>query len=417
LKRRYIAAIAIFVPILIATIAHKFYPDSYEIVSAYMIAVAIAFKGAIISFFLASKLKIISFLKSLTVFSTILLLIKRWFLDNVLAKWIEKNIINNIKESMVLLAKYYKSLNLKEKLKNLLFVGVTLGSFVYLAFYSGYLDSLLLFTEIKLFVIGLSKALLSLITHILSFIFDSWITPILEVFALSVFLNWLEEKLGSSNPIIKFLNSIGVAINYVVNLFVNIDTKLDPYINQPFAKRAKYLNLKLTRYINNKKILYEYEQFEKLEQKLMNAHIDSYFSFRGMDKIRDKKELYTLINKKSRDNLNIVAYLSRNDKGELLDEDVEDSYYHDIFILEGVATSQKEGVKKELLNKPDSTDFWVLNSSNFPVKISSKQNDFKPKTLPPNSLTLIQAKTEQNYSSGNILFAFNNITKSITEIG
>jgi len=414
LKRRYIAAIAIFMPILIAAIAHKFYPDSYEIVSAYMVAVAVAFKGAILSFFLASKLKIIAFLKSLTLLNSTILLIKRWFLDNIFAKWLEKNLINPLKNSILITANYYKKLSFKAKLKNIALPIITFGAFGYIAYHSGYLSNLLLFTEIKVFVIGLSKAFLALIVHIFSFIIDSWITPILEVFALSFILNWLEDKLGSSNPFIKFLNSISALINSIINIFINLDNKIDPFINKPVAKRARAISLKLSKYINNKKISHEYQQFEALERKIMKAHIDSYYSFKDMDKIKDKKELYALINKKSRDNLNIVAFLSRNSKGELLDEDVEDSFYHDIFILEGIASSKAEGVKQELSNKPDSTDFWVLNTSNFPATLQSKHNKFNTTTIEPNSLKLIQVDGDIDYKD--ICFNFKNTTKCVTLI-
>ena len=416
MKRRYIAIIVIIVPFIIALILNKFYPKSYEWLSAYMIAVAIAFKGAIVSFFIASKLKIITFLKGLTILEATTLLIKRWFLDNIFAKWIERNIIQHLKNVTIDLANYYKALNFTTKLKNAL-IPIFILFIIAIALYSGgYLDKFLLLTELKLFVIALSKSILAIITHVLSFIFDSWITPILEVFALSFILNWLEEKLGDTNPIIKILNSISGVINYIINIFTNIDSQLEPYINKPISKRAKYLNLKLSKYLNSKKIAFEYQQFEKLEQSIMKAHIDSYFSFKNIDKIKDKKELYTLINQKSKDNLNIVAYLSRNAKGELLDENVEDSFYHDIFILEGIATSSKDGIKKELTNKPDATDFWVLNTSNFPVTIYSKNGDFNQITIKGNSLKLIQSNKPQEYNSGNILFRFQNITKTVIAI-
>ncbi|MDQ7083911.1 MAG: hypothetical protein Q9M36_02830 [Sulfurovum sp.] len=80
----------------------------------------------------------------------------------------------------------------------------------------------------------------------------------------------------------------------------------------------------------------------------MKGHIDAYHSFKGIEKLTDKQALYSRINQKTHDNIDIVAYASRNDKGILLEEEVEDSFYHDIFLLESFA-SIKSMVSKSMM--------------------------------------------------------------------
>ncbi len=406
MKRRYIAFLLIFIPTLIFVIGHYFWGWEYDFLFAYAIVLVLAFKGALLSFYSASKLKLIAFIKGLTLLQIIVLLIKRWFLDNVFAKWLRKNIIEHIIEPIKNFIHYYKSISLLKKIKSI-FLPLILGiGGAYLVYYTGYLDKILLFTELKVIIIGFSKTLLAIILKVANFVFNSWLTPILEVFALSFLFKKLEEYLGKKHPIVRFFNYLGYKINRFFAYFIYLNRKyLDPLFNKKVEKTSKTLSQKLNDYINQKKIDYEYEQFEDLERKIINGHIDAYFFTPGLEKIKDKKKLYSLINKYTKDNLNIVAFVSRNEYGKLLDESVEDSYYHDIFILEGLATSHKSGVQKVDKEKPDYTDFWVLNTSNFPVTLLGTKK-FEQKEIPPNSVVFVKTKEPIDYSKDKICFAF-----------
>ncbi len=407
MRRRYKAAIVVFVSTVVGVAVSHFYPKAYDFLLGYMVAVAILFKTALLSFVSVSKLKIITFLKSLTFLQAVILLIKRWFLDNVFAKWLRENIVKYLIEPIKGMVKYYRNLNFRRKFKNFLVPFIGIGASLWLIYISGYLDNLLLFTELKVFVIGLSKSVLLVISKISGFIFDSWITPVLEVFALSYFLNKLEEWLGRDNPIVKAINWIGEKLNSLVWRFRVINRKyIDPIFNKKVSKKSKQLANSLEQYINHKKTEYEYEQFERLENKILKGHIDAYFSFKGIEKIKDKKRLYSLINKKTKDHLDIVAYVSRNQYGELVPEDAEDSYYHDIFLLEGVATSHKDGVKEHKEKDLDYTDFWILNTSNYPVKLLGSDK-YKEQIIEPKSVTLIKTDNEIDYKKDKICFEFN----------
>ena len=406
MRRRYIAAISVIVPIVIIAIVKYFYPVSYDFLFGYMIAIAILFKTALISFFTVSKLKIIAFLKGLTILQAIVLLVKRWLLDNVFTIWLKENIIDHIIDSFVNTFKYYRSLNFRRKLKNFFVPLIVISSSLWLIYSSGYLDNVLLFTELKVFVIGLSKTALLVITKALGFLLDSWLTPIIEVFALSFLLTKLEDWLGKDNIIVKAINWLGEGLNKITSIFGDLSEKyIDPILNEPVSKKSKDISDSINNYINHKKTEYEYEQFERLETRILKGHIDAYHTFKGIDKIKDKKKLYSIINKRTKDYLDIVAYVSRNRKGDLVPIEVDDSFYHDIFILEGVASSHKEGVKIQHDTKPDYTDFWILNTSNSPVLLL-ESNKFKKEIIEPKSVTLIKTSEEIDYSKDKICFEF-----------
>jgi len=416
MRRRYKILLSVIIPIIIVSILKKFFPISYDILLAYIIGLAILFKATILSFYTASKLKIVAFLKGLTILQFIILLVKRWLLDNVFTKWLQNNIIEHIIDPLKNTFKYYRSLSLKRKLKNFIVPFFITSISIWLIYYSGYLNDIFLFTELKVFIIGLSKGALALIAKIFGFVLDSWITPILELFAFSYILSKLEDWLGKDNPIVKSINWLGDKLTTILTFFSDLNEKyLDPMLNKKVSRTSQHISNKINSYIDKKKIHYEYEQFEKLENRIRVGHIDAYHYFKGMENIKDKKELYKLINRRTRDYLDIVAYVSRTDDGSLLDESVPDSYYHDIFILEGVASSYKDGVQKQKKEKPDATDFWILNTSNHPATLL-KSDKFNSQDIEPKSLTLIKTFTAIDYNKDKICFKYKNTQECAVSI-
>ncbi len=417
MKRRHIAALAVITPILIITVLNLYYPLSYKMLSGYMFAIALVFKSALLSFYSASKLKILAFVKGLTIIQGTYLLLKRWFLDNIFARWLKRNITDHIKVGFQELGEYYRALNLRAKLKNI-FIPLILSIVSAWALYTtGYLDNLLLFTEVKVVVIGLSKTILMMGAKFFGFMVNSWITPILEVFALSYLFSWLERVLGKENPVVRIFNWLGFKLNTLMFFFTDLNKKhINPLLNDHISKQSQGLSSRLSGYVKRKKITYEYEQFEKFERCILKGHISAYYTFKDMEKITDKKELYTLINKKTDDNLDIVAFVSRNSKGELLPEAVEDSFYHDIFILEGIASSHRHGVKQEQERDPDHSDFWVLNTSSYPATLRSHSDHVPTLEIEGNSLILVKTDHPQDYSCGDIYFAFRGRSETIIPI-
>jgi hypothetical protein len=424
MKRRYKALIAIIVPVAIVYAFKYTNEEIYQWLMGYMVAVALVFKSTLISLWFASKLKLIAFLKGLTFFQGILLIIKRWFLDNVITVWIKDHIISHLKDAIDEIIDFYLHLNLKAKLFNifkiiLIFVVIGIGAYIV-----GYFDKLLFFAQIKLLASGIFHAVVTfgakITTTILSWFASSWIAPILEVFALSYLLALIEKIFGINNPISRLFNFIGDKINslfYFLGIFK--EKHIDPIVECKIVENTKKINQKLKDIIQNKKILQEYQYFQRLENQINKGHIDSYYRFKNMHDITDKQELYRIINEKTNDNIEIVAYISRNSLGTLLDTKVHDDFQHDIFFLESFASDQEHGVKTYQDDNPyhiDHTDFWVLNTSRFPVIIGSKSNNFEKSCIMPHSLRLIKTKHLFDYASKDIYGIYQGVKVDATAV-
>jgi len=186
------------------------------------------------------------------------------------------------------------------------------------------------------------------------------------------------------------------------------------------VSNSKKVSSKLSTMVRNKKIREEYKYFERFENIIMKGHIDAYHTFKGMEKINDKKELYKRINQKTNDNIDIVAYVSRNHLGILLDEEVEDTFYHDIFLLESFASHQEHGVKvydeAEDPDHIDHTDFWVLNTSKFPVIIGSESDNFEDECIFPHGLRLIKTDKPFCYASGDVYCEYEGVRVAVSPI-
>jgi len=424
MRRRYKALLAIILPVVLVYGLKYTHQASYEWLMGYMFAVALVFKASILSLWFASKLKLIAFLKSLTFIQGISLLIKRWFLDNVLIQWLKKNIIDHTTEGLKEIKTFYMHLNLKAKLKNIAVLVSALALLGIVVYWFGYLDKLLLFAQIKTVASALFEGIVTFATKIassiLSWFASSWITPLVEVFALSYLLTLFEKWFGPDNPINRFFDFLGDRINMLLYYLGILRQKhLDP-VECKVADSSKKINNKLRAMIKNKKIHEEYRYFERFENIIMKGHIDAYHSFKDMDKITDKKELYRRINQKTNDNIDIVAYVSRNSMGILLEEEIEDTFYHDIFLLESFASHQEHGVKvydedKESIHI-DHTDFWVLNTSKFPVIIGSESENFKTVCVAPHGLQLIKTKHPFSYEEGDVYAEYEGVRVDVTPI-
>ena len=425
MRRRYKALLAIAVPTAIVYGLKVSHTASYEWLMGYMFAIALVFKASILSLWFASKLKLIAFIKGLTVFQGLVLLLKRWFLDNVLTQWLKTNIIDHLVEGFKEAKDYYIRLNLKAKLKNALSIILGLLLLGFLAHWIGYLDKILIFAEVKMIASALFEGILTFATKITSSILSwfaaSWLAPILEVFALSYLLTLLEKWFGANNPLSRFFNLIGDKLNQGLYYLGLLKTKhIDPMVECNVVSNSKKVSSKLSTMIKNKKIREEYKYFERFENIIMKGHIDAYHTFKGMEKISDKKELYKRINQKTNDNIDIVAYVSRNHLGVLLDEEVEDTFYHDIFLLESFASHQEHGVKiydeAEDPDHIDHTDFWVLNTSKFPVIIGSQSDNFEEECIFPHGLRLIKTDKPFCYASGDVYCAYEGVKVAVIPV-
>lgn len=407
MKRRYKALIAIVVPVVIMAILSKVHPISYDYIMGYMVAVVLVFKSSIFSLWLVSKLKILHFLKSLTIFQALLLGIKRWLIDNIVSQWIEKHIISHFKKPFNELFQYYRAISFRTKVKNFLVIVLPLGIGVWIIYITDLLTHLALFVELKIIIIGFFKALWVILSKIFIWLTSSWFAPILEVFALSYLLTLFERFLGKNNPISKFFDFVGNKLNdFLTFLGVLNDKHIEPILKKNISQRSENFSSRISQMIRNKKIKDEYLYFDNFQNLILKGHINAYHYVEGMDKMTNKKELYDIINEKTDDNIDIIAYVSRNGKGELLEEEIPDDFYHDIFLLKGIASNRTHGVRIQNEDKIDYTDFWVLNSSSYPVWIKSHAESLNNEELAANSVKLIKTKNHINLESNDLYFEY-----------
>jgi len=417
MKRRYKALIAIIVPVIIMAILSQVHPVSYEYIMGYMIAVVLVFKSSILSLWLVSKLKLLHFLKGLTLFQAFLLGMKRWLLDNVVSKWLEKHIFRHLKKPFTELFQYYKAINFKTKMKNFIVIVLPLGIGVWLMYITDVLSHLALFVELKVLIIGFFKALWVLFSKIFIWFTSSWFAPILEVFALSYLLTLLERFLGKNNPISRSFNYIGDKLNDILSYIGLLNEKhIDPILNKNVSKHSETFGNHISSLIRNKKIRDEYLYFDNFQNMILKGHINAYYSFPNMENMKNKKELYKIINEKTADNIDIVAYVSRNGKGDLLDEFYPDDFYHDIFLLKGIASHRNHGVRIQNEEKIDYTDFWVLNTSKYPVVLKSHSGSVEEQKLEGNEVRFIKTKTHLNCQQKDVYFEYNGVKIYPTEI-
>ncbi len=425
MKRRYKALIAIVVPVILVTLLKYTHDTSYQWIMGYMVAVALVFKTSIVSMWLAAELHMVSFIAGLTVFQASILLIKRWLLDSVLATWIQTHIIDNVIDALKEAKDFYLRQDLKTKFKNIFIFlfGLTLSG--WLLYVVGFLDNIVLFAELRLFIAGVFSAILTFLTKVaswtLSVLAITWLGPIVEVFALSYLLIRLENWLGPNNILSKIFNFIGEKINLMLYyLGILKDKHIDPLILEPMISKTKQMGTQLSSTIRHKKIQEEYRSFESFENIIMKGHIDAYFSFKGTDNCPDKKSLYTRINKKTSNNIDIVAYVERDSSGALLQEDSVSNFYHDVFFLESFASHKEYGVKvyDEDDDKRHIThhDFWVLNTSKHPVTIKSRTQNFEDIEIEGNGLQLIKTSKPFCYKNGDVCCEFNGVKIIATAI-
>ena len=424
MKRRYKALLAVVVPVAVVYGCKLTDTALYDWLMGYLIAIVLIFKTSLLSLWFATKLKFIAFLKGLTLFQGLFLLIKRWLLDNVLMEWLRKHVFSHIKEALEDVKEFYIHLNLKAKLRQVGQIFLWGSGFALLGYLSGYLDHIFFFAQAKLIASALFQGIIGyttkILTTLLSWFTSSWLAPILQVFALSYVLALIERWFGPNNPISRTVNAIGDKLNILFYYFGILKQKhIDP-VECKVAEGSQRINAKLRDLIKNKKIREEFLYMERFENIIMKGHIDAYYSIKDMDKVTDKRELYRIINQKTKDNIDIVAFVSRNKYGILLEESVKDSFYHDIFLLESFASHQEHGVKvydePQDPNHIDHTDFWVLNTSKFPVIIGSESDNFKPQCIQPHGLALIQTKHPFSYEQKDVYAQYEGVKVYVTPV-
>jgi len=386
-------------------------------VKTHLFTIAKLLKTKAIAAFLASKVQILLYIKGLTLVQFGLLTIKRFFIDHVLSKWIQDHITVHIAEPIKKFTGYIFELNWRYKIKRNLKIVLPAGAFLWILYITDSFTSMALYLELKVIVIGFFKFLWLSMSKIIGMIYyffsnyiaGTWISPILEIFALSYILSLIEKMPLIGPPLHKLIDSF---INKISGLFTHARLLDDKYISPKLKKhlgdKVKSFAEKLDSKIDISKTENELMMIEELQKSLSSGNIDDYISFskHNLYRIKDKDVLYNEINRLTKDNIDIVGYASINSNGYAVtdskgkvDKGEKDSYTNDVFILEGLSSSHKTG-SNSATTEINKFSFWVLNSSPFDFEIIVHGKERK---APAKKITLFSPKKEIDYKKGDVL--------------
>lgn len=390
-------------------------------IKSILIKNLILLKTKAIALFLLSKLKLMLYIKGLTIIQFVLLGVKRFFIDHVLSKWIKEHITNHLKDPLKKFFHYLKILNWKYKIKRNLKILLPAALFTWVIYMTQSITSMAIYLQIKVIIIGFFKILWVIAMKIwaaigyvfYNFIAETWLAPVLEIFALSFLLNLIEKLPIIGPPLHTFLSKIGNIFEKMFEKLKTMDNevvhpKLHKYIGLPSKKIAQ----KIEKMVNESKIKNEELMMKEFINKIKMGHIDNYLSFKKnkIDYISDKDDLYNIINRKTKDNIDIVAYVSINDEGlivkdenEKMDNGKQDKYTNDLFILEGLASSNTIGADytKDNKDKISKYSFWILNTSKYDFKIYIKNS--QADIVKANSIKLIKPTHKIDYDNSDII--------------
>jgi hypothetical protein len=397
---KYQNEILIFLLPIVILIKNKFYLFISTII------------GKSIYFFSISKTKLIIYLKTLTLYKTIILTGKRFIIDNYFSKWVNNNFVEPIKEPLINYLKFFLKLGLKNKIKRILYFILPLGIIVFIAQLTGILENILLLAELKAIVIGFFKLLWIFIakigiyfsTFILTILKNTWLVSIIEIFALSWLIGKVEKIPFIGKYIIKFFSYIFNLFDIITETITKLYNKyIYGHISLKFKDKMENIGNKLHDFLENTK--HDNELFILNHFKLnyvTNKRFKEYYKDVNFSKIYNKNEIYRLINKKTKDNVDIKYYFNVN----------VNNIEEDILIIESVASCNISGNNKGKITK---NSFWVLNLSNETIEIKSKnEKNFLNRTLKSGKLKLIH--TSQKHDFDNIIVIYKNEILNVNKV-
>lgn len=363
-----------------------------DIVYAEIIGVLLILKVKVFAFAVASKLKVIGFLKGLTVIQVLVLGMKRYILDNVLSKWLEKNVISHLRPVFVSRWHYFKHIPWKTRAKQSLYFVFPATIAFWVLWVGDMLSSIAFAAQLKIIVIGFFKFLWVVAYKVFesfmfvfsNYIMGTWIASVLEVLALSYIITLLEK--------IPFIGKyISKGLKWVYDLFeklTNLIKKVFGGLNNNrfsgrFSNYVEKFSAKMYRNMNPKKIEVELQIVEKIQSQCMY----SYFNLKARQRPEDKMHMYQMVNKNTNDGFDVVAYI------EFEHNDIITAV-GDLIIFEGLASHSALGATDGEFH---SYGFWVLNLASIEHTVKCTSGNFKDTTIPPKDIKYVDAWNPVSY--------------------
>lgn len=182
------------------------------------------------------------FVLGLTLLKVLLLGVKRYLIDHVISKNFKEHFFCHLERP---LKNWWEKVRFRDRLIFLLPASVVALFGVYLTGINTVLTAL----GIKAFIIGFFKVVWLLGAKIFYFftvyIWDSWFTPVLEIFVLSWLLKWIEK--------VPVIHRLFARIQSVfVRMFKYLGDKIDQLVNFPVQNKLNEFGKWLAKMIDEK---------------------------------------------------------------------------------------------------------------------------------------------------------------------
>lgn len=367
---------------------------------AYIAGIFFVVKAKLISFFIASKNKLLLFIKTLTLYKVLNIAIKRFIIDNYLSKWLEKNIIAPIKRPLKSFIRYYMALHIYEKIKKSLVILLPTSLLFYIAYSFNLIEHILFYAEIKTLIIAFFKFLWLFIGKIGSLLynilFTSWIAPLLQIFALSFLIEQLEKLPLLGKPLAKLIKKIDAFFAlFFDRIFFYWHRFIERFISLRVRKAMYTLAKKLEFFLE--KIKYKNELFlmkrfikSKNYENYFNKHLQNYLEREALATlfmVEQKRDFLQFLNKATKDNIDIVAFFDIAPYPPI----------RDVFIIESFASKYSEGNRA---TKIASDSFWCLSLYEKPLLLAIGADEY---LLKPKKIRLIHTK-KQDFTKIKLLY-------------
>lgn len=359
---------------------------------AIKLFLALKSEGMILLFYSWSK--IVGFVKGLTLFQFFILAIKRFVIDNIVSKWLEKNIIYHLKGITFAYWEFFKNISWSFRFKRALFFAFPVGIVVWVLWFGDLFSSVFVAAQLKLIVIGFFKFIWLIFAKIFeyflfiftNFIMGTWIASFLEILALSYLLYLLEKVPFLGPPLARFLSAVYRAIESIFYFLYKKSTVLVS-INKNHGKVYLFflsLSKKITLELNKSKRAHELGVVKFLRKVMKSDALPRYLIGRKRYFL-DKDHLYLHINKRKKE-LDVVGFIQTEGNINSIDGD--------IIFFESSATHSAHGSSMGRICK---SGFWVLNNSKNGVLVSSENSLFKSRWIKPKKIAYIRAKDEISF--------------------
>lgn len=323
----------------------------------------------------SSKKKFFLFLKTLTMTKAITLGIKRFFIDNVFSKWLEKNIIRPVKTPVFGYVNIFKKLSMKEKVKRMLMVFLPISIVTGIMFLFGFMEGALLYAELKAFVIGFFKLLWIFGAKVFSFLTSGWFASIIEIFALSWLLSKIEKIPFIGKKIVAFSEYIGKKLRYItinIKIFYRkfFERHLEKHISKKVRNKFKNYGERINTSLSNFKVNNELFLIKSLLNKKMNYFNPLFNKGQIYNTVDEKIEALKFLNKKTNDSLDVRAFYNI--------DTIWDKKINSVLIFESFASKNNDSGNNT--GRILKEHFWLLNLTDevFVLEIKNKEYFIKP---------------------------------------